>query len=190
MVWPVGTSGNRGIFHACAVGACLVATGCAASGSLPATTPAPTTTITTTTTSAATTTTQAPTTTLDRVAEIEAIFRDLEERRLDALYRKDEEAFRALFANEAYWELDRQSINLIVFQGLPEEVSVELVELLADTTGCIAASLMIDLTRVLGTDSPGSVVTVIQKTEANTWGYSYVGNGWDCIGPHPLESGG
>jgi len=45
------------------------------------------------------------------VAEIEAILQDLEERRLDALYRGDEVAYRALFANEAYLE---ESIKLVV----------------------------------------------------------------------------
>jgi hypothetical protein len=68
---------------------------CTTTESNPATTP---TTGPTTTTTAPPTTTSAP----DRLAEIQAIFQDLEERRLDALYRGDVEAFSALFANEAY----------------------------------------------------------------------------------------
>ncbi len=77
------------------------------SGGTPATTPKSVTTTTTSTTvpaSASTTTTEATTTTLDRLAEIQAIFQDLEERRLQALYDGDREAFRALFANDEYME--------------------------------------------------------------------------------------
>ena len=57
--------------------ASLIVVGC--SSSTPATTP---TSIPTT----STTTTLATTTTVDRITEIEAIYQDLEERRLDALY--------------------------------------------------------------------------------------------------------
>ncbi|MEN8234948.1 MAG: hypothetical protein ABFR89_08530, partial [Actinomycetota bacterium] len=85
----------------------MLAVGCSSAGT-PATVPE---TVATTTTAAvttqppsttATTTTQATTTTVDRVAEIEAIFQDLEERRLQALYDGDVEAFKSLFANEEY----------------------------------------------------------------------------------------
>ena len=78
---------------------------CTGSESTPATTPtttaAPSSSTTTSTTAPPTTTT---TMEADRLAQIQAIFQDLEERRLDALYRGDVEAFSALFANEAYLE--------------------------------------------------------------------------------------
>lgn len=41
---------------------------------------------------------------MDRVAEIQAIFQELEVRRLQAIMDQDEEAFRAVFANEEYEE--------------------------------------------------------------------------------------
>ena len=83
----------------------LVVAGCSTTG-IPATVPpslpptATTVATTTTTLSPTTTTTAATTTTVDRVAEIEAIFQDLEERRLQALYEGDKETFKSLFANK------------------------------------------------------------------------------------------
>jgi uncharacterized membrane protein YjjP (DUF1212 family) len=88
------------------------------SGGTPATTPTSVTTTTTSTSvppSSSTTTTEATTTTVDRVAEIEAIFQDLEERRLQALYDGDREAFQALFANDEYMERSLALFDLVDF---------------------------------------------------------------------------
>ena len=98
-------SGMRGKLKSVAVLTVVVAA-CSSSGT-PATTPVPDTTTTTVSTippTSSTTTTEATTTTVDRLVEIEAIFQDLEERRLQALYDGDREAFRALFANDEYME--------------------------------------------------------------------------------------
>ena len=73
---------------------------CTTVGSTPATAPPITEAANTTSTSTTTTTMTAPTTTLDRLTEIQAIFQDLEVRRLQAIMDQDEEAFRSLFAND------------------------------------------------------------------------------------------
>jgi len=168
----------------------MVAVGCT-STSVPATAPptAPTTAATSTTTTTvappSTTVPAAPITTVDRVAEIEAIFQDLEQRRLDALYRGDREAFSALFANEAYLERDLESFELSSFD-VPPGVSVEVLVVLEDTEGCIAARRV--LYRVdLALEGP-ELIAVMERTDASDWGFSYVGEGWACEGSHPLGS--
>ena len=109
--------------------ASLVVVGC--SSSTPATTP---TSIPTT----ATTTTLATTTTVDRVVEIEAILQSLEQRRIDAVYQDDRDAYRALFANEGFMEA-----SMVVFDELefdpPPVVEVEVQALLHDGAECVAA---------------------------------------------------
>ena len=115
------------------------------SGGTPATTPRSVTTTTTSTTvpaSASTTTTEATTTTLDRLAEIQAIFQDLEERRLQALYDGDREAFRALFANDEYMERSMGVFDLIEFVAAPDQVMVEVLEVLAQSDQCIGALVL------------------------------------------------
>ncbi|HZJ47744.1 MAG TPA: hypothetical protein VFD97_01760, partial [Acidimicrobiia bacterium] len=101
----------------------VVAAGCSATGTpatVPSSIPAATTAATTvavlpTTTTSLTTTTGATTTTVDRRSEIEAIFQDLEERRLQALYDGDREAFKALFANDEYRDRSLALFDLVEF---------------------------------------------------------------------------
>ncbi|MFV1970526.1 MAG: hypothetical protein ACC683_05920, partial [Acidimicrobiia bacterium] len=87
------------------VASILVLGACTTVGNSPATAPPATEPpVTTSTSTATTTTTLATTTTLDRMAEIQAIFQDLEVRRLQAIMDQDEEAFRSVFANAEYEE--------------------------------------------------------------------------------------
>jgi hypothetical protein len=80
---------------------------------------------------------------MDRRSEIEAIFQDLEERRLQALYDGDREAFKALFANDEYMERSLVAFDLVEFDG-PPSVRVEIVEVVADQPTCIAAHRILD----------------------------------------------
>lgn len=164
------------------VGTLLAA--CTTTGSTPATTPTPgpTTTVATTTTTTPPTTTSAP----DRLAEIQAIFQDLEERRLDALYRGDVEAFSALFANEAYLERSLEALDKVAFIAPPFDVDVVVVSVLADTPGCIAAAVSSDYSRIFESGGVGTS-TIVLSPVLGYWGYSYVGEGWICEGPHPLS---
>ena len=114
----------------------LLAAACSPS-TTPATTPA---TVATT----APTTTVAPTTTMDRLAEIEAIYQDLEERRLDALYRGDREAFAGLFANEAYLDRSIGAFDVVEFDDPPGLVAIDVLEVLVDDSECLAARILTD----------------------------------------------
>ncbi len=159
---------------------------CTGSESTPATTPtatgAPSSSTTTSTTAPPTTTT---TTEADRVAEIQAIFQDLEERRLDALYRRDVEAFSALFANEAYLEQDLQSFELVEFIAAPDQVIAGVTEILHDDGACAAIRVETDYTDFFGPAGVGQRQVTLEASNGQ-WGFSYVGEGWECIGPHPL----
>jgi len=168
---------------------------CSTDSPTPATAPATTATTvletsTTTTTEApatTTSTTAAPPTTVNRKAEIEAIFQDLEQRRLTALYEGDEEAFRALFANEAYLETDLESFSLAAFSGAPAAV-VTVIRVRADTVECLASTISLERLDLEQHTEPHTVV--LRPTELG-WGYAYVfegEDGWLCDGPHPLQS--
>ena len=159
--------------------------GCASGGS-PATTSTsgPTMTTTVTTLPPATTSTVATTTTADRAAEIEAIFQDLEERRLQALYDGDRDAFRALFANDEYRDRSMVAFDVVEFLG-PPEVFVEVLDVVEDSDSCIA------VLRVLHRADLGQAsdrtMGVIERLDGG-WGFSYNGEGWTCEGSHPLSS--
>ena len=166
----------------------LVLAACSTQGT-PATTPssvpATTTTVvaTTTTLPPTTATTVATTTTVDRVAEIEAIFQDLEERRLQALYEGDKETFKSLFANKEYMERSLGAFDVVEF-GAPPEVRVEVLTVLTESETCIAARRM--LHRVdLGKSSTPSIGVI--ETVDGVWGFSFTGEGWVCEGLHPLS---
>ena len=183
---PYGVA-MRGMLSRVAVLALVVA-GCSTQGT-PATTPSsvPTTTTTvvatTTTTLPPTTATTVPTTTtVDRVTEIEAIFQDLEERRLQALYEGNEETFQSLFANKEYMERSLGAFDAVKFEA-PPEVRVEVLSVLTDSETCIAARRM--LHRIdLGESSAPSIGVI--ETVDGVWGFSFTGEGWLCEGLHPL----
>jgi len=159
---------------------------CTTTESNPATTPTtgPTTTVSTTTTTAPPTTTSAP----DRLAGIQAIFQDLEERRLDALYRGDVEAFSALFANEAYLERSLGAFEVVEFSGFPDAVEVAVLEVVYDESECLVALITVDARSSLGAGGFEEATQVLEPL-ANGWGYSYGGDEWFCSGQHPLEAG-
>ena len=162
--------------------ACLLLAACSGSSN-PATTPA-----LVPTTSTTTTTTLAPTTTLDRLAEIEAIYQDLEERRLDALYRGDREAFAALFASPGYLDASLGAFDVVEFVAEPSVVIVEVVEIIHDGSDCLAVRFDSDLSQALGLDAVGEVVDTLLRTETGEWGYAFAGEEWVCDGPHPWDS--
>ncbi len=150
--------------------------GCTGS-STPATAPS---TVPTTTT---TTTTVEVTTTLDRLAEIEAIYQDLDEKRLDALFRGDTEAFASLFANESYLEESLAAFDVMSFDG-PPTVTVDVLEVVTDEDVCLAAWIRGTVDGV----EAGSILMVLEPLPDGGWGYAFGGEGWLCVGPHPLES--
>ena len=169
----------------------LVIAGCSASGTpatVPPSTPATASTVAATTTAPPTTatTTQATTTTVDRVAEIEAIFQDLEERRLQALYEGDEETFKSLFANKEYMQRSLILFDLVEFVDRPQPGRVDVLQVLYDVNGCLAAKLETRYRGVLAEGATDTKVVVLESVE-DGWGISYAGEGWACEGPHPLS---
>ena len=170
----------------------VVTAGCTSTGSAPATAP-PTTervpTTTTTTSPRATSTTLAPATTIDREAEIEAIFHGLEQRRLEAIYSGDTEAFVALFADTPYLARSLEVFDYVEPGPVPD-ITIEILEVLRDDHNCLAAVSRATV------GSPGKVgpvgTTVLTRTDASDWSiaFAYEGReGWLCEEPHPLSAG-
>jgi hypothetical protein len=178
-------SGMRGKLKSLAV-LTVVAAACTSSGT-PATTPTSvpaTTTSTTVPPTSSTTTTEVTTTTIDRLAEIEAIFQDLEERRLQALYDGDRETFRSLFASDEYMERSMGAFDVVEFEIEPE-VALFGVAVLHDGSECLAASYGVE--RIDLGESTTPTVVVVERIR-DQWGFSYAGEGWVCDGSNPLSS--
>jgi len=127
-----------------------------------------------------------PSTTIDRVAEITAIFEDLERRRLQALFAHDEAAFRETFSNERYMEESMVLLELDSFVADPSNVELRIVSVLTDSEDCIAAVIEVDLSGITREGGRGTSQQVIEKVDG-TWGISYAGGDWACDGPHPLS---
>ena len=174
---------------ACALVVLACTAGCTTVSDTPATAPSTNATSSTTSTTqpGSTSTVVAPetTTTLDRVSEIQAIFLDLEHRRLHAILDQDEEAYRAVFANEYYEQESMVAFDMVEVID-PDAVSIAVVEVLVDRPDCIAASVQSDLS--LATIG-GGVATSDWVLEPRNpgWGWSWVGEGWRCDRAHPLS---
>ena len=169
------------------VAACTTANGTPATApSVPETVP-PTTTTLPATLPTTTSTIPATTTTLDRLTEIQAIYEDLEHRRLQAIYDQDEDAYRAVFANQGYLEESLEVLGLIEFLRPPGEVTQTIIEVIADTDGCIAVLIQSDNTGLFVGGGLAESIHVIETRADGGWGLSYIGTGWTCDGPHPFS---
>ena len=170
--------------------AVAVATGgCTSSGTSPATAPPTTHRVSSTSSTDAPTTpptTVATTTTLDRVAQIQAIFQDLEQRRLAAIRDQDEVAFRSLYANDMYLEQSMMAFESVAVTE-PDAFRTLSFEILTETDSCVAAFVRRDYTNALPSGSTTERVIVLERA-AEIWGFSWIGEGWSCEGRHPLDS--
>ena len=142
-----------------------------------------TTTVQPTTTS--TTVAETTTTTVDRLAEVQAILQDLEERRLDALFQEDEEAFRALFASEYLWLREREALGVVDWDSVPG-VDVAVVEVVLDDAACLVARARFEFSESLAASSPVILTVTLQPVESG-WGFSFNSDSWLCVEPHPLN---
>ena len=178
---------------ALAFGLAALTAACTTASGTPATAPSvpdtvPTTTspapIVTTTIAPATTT---PATTLpDRLSEIQAIYEDLEHRRVQALWAGNRDAFLSLFIDTPYRDESLRALDLIE-TGEPPVLTVEIDEIFMDDSECLvfAANIVID-----GSEDRPAVHTVTLQPLADGWGYAYVSDdpgGWLCTEPHPLS---
>ncbi len=159
---------------------------CTTVGSSPATAPPITEPPTTTSTIVTTTTMIETTTTSDRVAEIQAIFQDLERRRLQAIMDQDEEAFRAVFANEEYEERSMLLMDEVTVLDA-DEATVVVTKVFVDSAGCIAVAAIVDASRSILGGGVGIESDHVVETKDDLWGFSWVGEGWRCDGPHPFS---
>jgi len=164
---------------------------CTTVGNSPATAPpitASPVTASTATASTTVTTTTVPetTTTVDRIAEIQAIFQDLERRRLQAIMDQDEEAFRAVFANAEYEEQSMVLMDKVVVVD-PAAVSFRVTDVYADAPGCIAVGAVVDMSAATDGGGVGEDLDYVVETASEGWGLSWTGSGWRCGGSHPFS---
>jgi len=178
--------------------ATVVAGGCTSSDGIPATAPSTTSPVPATSTTGtapagttSTTTDLAPagtgTTTVDREAEVTAIFQDLEQRRLEAIYTGDVEAFTALFADTPYLDRSLEVFELVESGEVPT-IEIEVLEILRDDPECLALYYRaVDI--ATGEVSEGSTVTLVPSAGMMKYAFTNSGKGgWLCDGPHPLSS--
>jgi hypothetical protein len=160
---------------------------CTTAGGTPATAPpiteAPVVTIAPLPT---TTTMPITTTTLDRLAEIQAIFQDLEVRRLQAIMDQDEVAFRAVFANDEYEERSMVLMDEVVVSD-PEAVGFGVTDVYADGETCIAVGAVVDMSTATDGGGVGADLDYVIEATNEGWGLSWTGSGWRCTGPHPFS---
>lgn len=171
----------------------LAGTGCTTTATTPATTPTSIAPVATavpgtvaTTTTSTTVATTSTTTTVDRLTEIAAIFEDLERRRLQAIFDQDEDAFRALYANDAYLQESLIVLDLVHVLDPLADFRQEPTAVIADSPTCIAAVLERDYDGVLTTGGKSSS-TYVAELALGDWGLTWVGEGWACDGQHPLS---
>ncbi len=165
----------------------LVLGACTTVGNSPATAPPATEPpVTTSTSTTTTTTTLATTTTLDRVAEIQAIFQDLEVRRLQAIMDQDEEAFRSVFANAEYEERSMVLLDDVTVID-PQAVMFTVTEVFSDGPDCIAVDAVVDASLAIQGGGVSAGRDHVIEVSESSWGLSWVGDGWRCVGPHPFS---
>jgi hypothetical protein len=158
---------------------------CTTLRSSPATTP-PIVEPPATTTATATTTMPTTTTTLDRIAEIQAIFQDLEVRRLQAIMDQDEEAFRSLFANREFAERSMLELDRVEVVD-PLAGAFKVVDVFTEGALCIAVGAVVDASTSTEGGGVGEGADYVIELVEDHWGYSWVGEGWRCDGPHPFS---
>jgi hypothetical protein len=160
---------------------------CTTLRSSPATTP-PIVEPPATTTATATTTMPTTTTTLDiRITEIQAIFQDLEVRRLQAIMDQDEEAFRSVFANDEYATRSVGGMDLVTVVD-PSAAIFTVLRVFVDDPSCIAVEGQKDSSQAIdGVNLSNPTDYVVQATSDGGWGMSWIGSGWRCEVPHPFS---
>jgi ABC-type transport system substrate-binding protein len=171
-------------------GAALVFAACSGStapATAPPTSPGPSSTVVTTTTQPPTTSLiETITTTVDRIAEIEAILLDLVTRRTLAQVERNEDAYRSVFANQGFLQESMVVFEADLFEVLPPTIEVEVLEVFSDDSECIAVE---SRTRMQGRGNGewAEGTTVMELLPSGGWGFSFIGTGWACDGPHPFS---
>ena len=116
---------------------------------------------TSTTTSASSTTTTAATTLTttaeQRLAEVEALLKDLWFGWFDAIYRKDPDALWQVVATTTFYDAGVAAMETMTFQSGPErnDISIVSLEILLDRPDCLVASQNVDVSPFRG---PGTLI--------------------------------
>lgn len=166
------------LFAACSGGDTVPAT--APPTSAPVSTVPPTTSDLPTTSQATTTTTNI----IDRVSEIEAILEDIELGVRQAAYDGDEAAFSRFYVSNGFFDRVLPSFLESRPEVRPTWARVQVLDVYNDDENCIAVRAENDWDG--GTPYGRDLVQVLERLPNGDWGISFIGKGWQCVGPHPL----
>jgi hypothetical protein len=131
-------------------------------------------------------TTEITTTTVDRLSEIQAIYEDLEHRRVNALWSADADSFVSLFVDNAYREESLRALDFVE-PGDPPDLIIDIIRIIKDDPGCL---VFVERTAIAASENPPTEQTVTLQPTQDGWGYAYVSDGpggWLCTDPHPLS---
>ena len=108
----------------------------------------------------------------------------IEKQRLTAIATENEALFRGAYANESFL-----TESLVAFRSAividPAGFVTREVQIIVDHVDCVAARVARDHSGALQGGGESERLIVIQKKDGE-WGYSWIGEGWLCDGPHPL----
>jgi hypothetical protein len=133
---------------------------------------------TTSSTPPSTTTTTEPTTTTisaeARIAEVEAILRDLWFGWFDAIYRKDADALWEVVATSTIHQSGVEAFEVLPFAREPaaDLVQVSIIDVLLDRSDCLVVHHEIDISEVRGEPAATAVVSVLWPDERYGWRFA------------------
>jgi len=107
-------------------------------------------------------------------------------RRLRAIMDQDEQAFRAVFANDEYEERSMVLLNDVNVLD-PESVIFTVTEVFSDRPDCIAIGAVVDASLAIEGGGVSTGRDHVVEVSESSWGLSWVGEGWRCDGPHPFS---
>ena len=94
--------------------------------------------------------------------------------------------YGTVFANEAYLEESMILFDLMEFEAPPEPGRASIIQVLSENETCIALEINSNFVGILTGAEESATSTVIERNLSG-WGFSYVGEGWVCDGPHPFS---
>jgi hypothetical protein len=99
---------------------------------------------------------------------------------------QDEQGFRAVFANAEYAEVSMVELELVEVIDVAG-TQFRIVTVLVDDASCLAVVAAVDASAATAGGGVGDISDYVVERLNGSWGFSWVGSGWTCDGPHPLS---
>ena len=69
----------------------------------------------------------------------------------------------------------------------PFAAVIEVTEVFADDLTCIAVAVSVDMSEAIEGGGFSTDSDHVIELAGAVWGYSWIGSGWRCDGPHPFS---